>query len=375
MALFSTLDICGCGNSASGFSGFTISDGSTQQVIGDSDVILFSGGTGIDVAVSATDTVTITFDGAFSDLSDVDISGIGTGSIPVYNAVSGNWEMGTTSGFTCTDLNTCSIDALQDVTLGTPSAGSVLSWDTGTSALRSSSLIYNVAGPSAYSSTVNVASATYGTPGTLTFVEGDGINISGSAGPTFTVGIDTTGALSGQVLYYDGVSVGWTLLSGTFTCNLLSTCSITDLADVNTSGVSTNDFLQYNGTTWVPVANTFSCSDLNSCSVDDLSDVDTSGAASGDHLEYDGANWVPVTPPTIAVQEFTGVADGADTVNLSSPASAILLVFRNGRLWPTSEYTATTGATPSVQFTEVFGDTTGSATADTETVTVVYVTS
>ncbi len=50
------------GTPSGGFSSFDISDGATTETIGNGDVVTFTGGTYINTAVSATDTVTITLD-------------------------------------------------------------------------------------------------------------------------------------------------------------------------------------------------------------------------------------------------------------------------------------------------------------------------
>jgi Fe-S cluster assembly iron-binding protein IscA len=57
------LDYTGNWSAPSGaFTGFSITDGATTEVVGNGDIVTFAGGTYINTAVTATDTVTITLD-------------------------------------------------------------------------------------------------------------------------------------------------------------------------------------------------------------------------------------------------------------------------------------------------------------------------
>lgn len=100
-----------------------------------------------------------------------------------------------------------------------------------------------------------------------------------------------------------------------FRTNLIDT--LNELTDVNTSGVSTNQILQYNGSTWTPTNHTVSTltdttigslttnqilkyngsawvnSDATGLmSLNDLSDVTTTGVATNKILKYNGSAWV-----------------------------------------------------------------------------------
>lgn len=63
--------------------------------------------------------------------------------------------------------------------------------------------------------------------------------------------------------------------------------SINNLGDVNTSGISTGDFLQYNGAEWVTVAISSGSETLGG-----LDDVTITSAINGNFLRYNGTNWV-----------------------------------------------------------------------------------
>ena len=66
------------------FNDFIISDGSTTETISDGDTLLFSAGTGITAAVSATDTLTITNTGVTSIVAGTNISVSGaTGAVTI----------------------------------------------------------------------------------------------------------------------------------------------------------------------------------------------------------------------------------------------------------------------------------------------------
>ena len=80
----------------------------------------------------------------------------------------------------------------------------------------------------------------------------------------------------------------------------LSQCS-----DVNTGGVVSGDYLQFNGTQWVP-AEVIIPPQIMSLSA--LTDVNTSGASAGMYLEYNGVKWVP-SAITAGVSYLSALSD------------------------------------------------------------------
>ena len=95
----------------------------------------------------------------------------------------------------------------------------------------------------------------------------------------------------------------------------ISANSIGELSDVVLGFPSDGEVLRYNGTNWVDAELDYTdienrpvnvtdltndagyISDISGESISDLSDVDTSGVSLGDTLAWDGVNWSPVTAP------------------------------------------------------------------------------
>lgn len=119
--------------------------------------------------------------------------------------------------------------------------------------------------------------------------------------------VDTSGITSGQVLQYNGTNfVAATVSSG-------GANSLDALTDVTLFGLATNDVLQYNGTIFVNKKlnySTLSGLPTIPSSINDLAGVDTSGVILGQVLQYDGANFVPVTMSTGG-----GGTGGAESLN------------------------------------------------------------
>jgi hypothetical protein len=72
--------------------------------------------------------------------------------------------------------------------------------------------------------------------------------------------------------------------------NAMSGSSITDLSDVDTTGVIGGDVLKYNGSTWTPTV------DDDTDALVDLTDTTITAPANGEVLTYDGAAWVNAAP-------------------------------------------------------------------------------
>jgi len=91
----------------------------------------------------------------------------------------------------------------------------------------------------------------------------------------------------------------------------IAASSINLLADVNTAGATSDDYLKWNGTNWVPASPV-------ALSIDNLSDVDTTTAApaTGNTLKWNGTAWVPATDDKVNTLgeignvEITSITDG-----------------------------------------------------------------
>jgi hypothetical protein len=96
--------------------------------------------------------------------------------------------------------------------------------------------------------------------------------------------------------------------------------SLDDIGDVDLTGVTSGEFLKYDGTDWVadavPTINT----------LNDVGDVDTTGASSGEFLKWDGTNWVADSIPTI------NALDDVGNVSAATPASGDFLRY-DGSNW------------------------------------------
>lgn len=104
--------------------------------------------------------------------------------------------------------------------------------------------------------------------------------------------IDVTGVASGQVLQYNGSKwVPYTLPAQSTT--------LAQLTDVDVSNVSANQVLTYSGTKWVPGTGGGS----GAASLSQLTDVNVTGVQTNQVLKYNGTKWVP------------GAATGVDSLN------------------------------------------------------------
>ena len=153
---------------------------------------------------------------------------------------------------------------------------------------------------------------------------------------------------------------------------------ISDLDDVDTTGVTSGDKLVWNGISWVPTSKAAipngatgseptpaAVGDLyydttldelmvydgtwNSVNVDaisDLDDVNTAGVVNGDHLVYDGVNWVPKasnggailtaqTPAPTARDDSSALQEGDQYYDTATD----IVYFYNGTSWVASDVT------------------------------------
>ena len=220
-----------------------------------------------------------------NDLGDVDTTGITNGQVLQYNGTS--FVAATISGGGASAL-----DDLSDVdtTTTSPTNGDALVFD-GTNFV-----------PQAVSG-------------------------SGATNLNELTDVDTTGAITDNVLKFDGTtwvdgSVSYSELTGTPTLAVVATSgdyndlsnlpsipvNVNDLGDVDTTGITSGQVLQYNGTSFVP----FTITDqIGATILDELGDVDTTTTAptNGDALVFDGTNFVPqaVSGGASAINDLTDV--------------------------------------------------------------------
>lgn len=109
-----------------GFTSWTLAgDAGAAQVIGDLNTATFVGGNGIATTASATDTLTIDYDGALNNNSDVAIAAPAVNHILQFNGT--DWVNVTV----CAALGSASITCLNDVDTTGAVAGSILSLSGG----------------------------------------------------------------------------------------------------------------------------------------------------------------------------------------------------------------------------------------------------
>ena len=272
------------GTGVGNMNSFTISDGSTSQTISDANTITFSGTSNeVEVAVSATDTVTIGLPASITANLVGNVTGnvSGTaGSLSSTLAVSGGGT-GLTS-FTVGDLAYASATTTI-AKLGIGTANQVLAVNAGATA------------PEWVDATTgDITGVTAGT----------NINGGGTAGDV-TVNLDTTitglssvtstafvGALTGNATTATTLQTARTIAGKSFNGSANITVAAGDLSDVSTSGVADGQVLVYNNT-----ASQFEPGSVGSATalIDGNSDFTLSdGIASGIHYELDDidmADW------------------------------------------------------------------------------------
>lgn len=164
------------------------------------------------------------------------------------------------------------------------------------------------------------------------------INATGGGGggdATVAAGIaqfpdtDISIPLTGQVLVYDTNDGAWNNVSRSFANDIT----------VNTLPASGDGSLTFDGTDRFFYSPTDTSSFLTSVSLGDLTDVDPTGATPGQILEYDGADWVAADAPADAVTSVnaaTGTVilnlDDIEGVLVPTPGNGDVLQF-NGVSW------------------------------------------
>jgi len=273
-----------------GFTSWTLAgDAGANQTIGDGNIVTFIGGNGIATVTSATDNLTINYDGSLNNNSDVNITAAALNEILAFDGT--DWV--DTNG--CTWLGNFSIDCLGDVNTAGSALGSMLYLSGGSwinLGIGSAGQVLTVAGGIPTWSTTAVSAFTVaGNAGTNpnVVIGTDTLNIVG------TGNITTTGTLA-----TDTITIAWSAV-------------LNDLTDVDTTGVANTNILQFNAGNWEDVSG---CTWLGNFSIDCLSDVVLTAPAAGQALTYNGTNWVNTTPFITAVSD-------TDTVDLTITGSTL----------------------------------------------------
>lgn len=167
----------------------------------------------------------------------------------------------------------------------------------------------------------DLSDVTITSPSTNQIIYYDGTKWINGNLPTHTLDshsdVNTAGATSGQFLKYNGVQ--WVAATAS------TPTQMSDLSDVDTTGVTNNDVLIYNSSTmqWEPSAPS------NPTVISDLTDVDNATPSGGDVLTWNAGNswWEPAAPAAVpsALNDLTDVT-------ITAAATGEVLYY-NGSAW------------------------------------------
>jgi hypothetical protein len=120
----------------------------------------------------------------------------------------------------------------------------------------------------------------------------------------------------------DGDVLTWDNSNSRWAASAAAAGALNDLTDVDTSGVSTGDFLTYGPTGWYSTTLTVPSN------IEDLSNVDTSGVSTGDFLTYGPTGWYSTT---LTLAE--SLTDLSDVYSSMTPSDGQVLTYDTTNGW------------------------------------------
>ena len=238
---------------------------------------------------------------ALDDVGDVDTTGVSTNNVLKYDGA--NWVDGSVAYTEVTGTPTLATvatsGAYSDLT-GTPTLATVAT--TGAySDLTGTPTLGTAAAEDVGTAAGNVVQLNGSAQ--LPAIDGSLLtNVSASVADLDDIGnVDTTGVSTNNVLKYDGAnwvdgSVAYTEVTGTPT---LGTAAAEDV------GTAAGNVVQLNGSAQLPAVDGSLLTNVSAsvADLDDIGNVDTTGVSTNNVLKYDGANWVD---GSVAYTEVTG---------------------------------------------------------------------
>jgi len=250
-----------------------------------------------------------------NDLSDVNTSEVSDGQFLKYLSSSNQWV-----GAAVPTIN--NLDDVGDVTITAAASGQFLKWSETTYEWVNGPIFLGADTNGNYMSDVSAGTGvtvlhTAGEGSTATISIGQ--NVATDASPTFagltattlvvnSKEIDTNGALSGQVLKYNGIK----FVPSADNVAEAGQLSLADLADISISSASANQFLGYNTST-----NKWNSKDIT---FQNLANTNISNnPANKNVIHYNGTQWINRTPQ---------IVDCSDVV-ITDPENDQILVYNS----------------------------------------------